>query len=246
MEVLAKKKQRSIFNVNNPFTLNSQTPTFLHGESLCCHFVDHNSREVTLTPPPRIHLIVCFLVLTETCLFVVQTATSAFDGVDEMCLHRVCCLLSVLSRDNDSLNGGWVQAGTHPFLIYSHSRMLCGCLLSLKYRCDLRTKAAVCSLISSPKLIFLIAVCCVHLSWTWVGFYKKRLKLCLNIKEPEKVPQKALTFWHHHTGWFAVNGGKWTWNWLCPPLISCKESLRKNKRWARRNNVVLSRAQLIV
>lgn len=112
------KKQRSVLNVNNPFTLNSQTPTFLHGESLCCHFVDHNSREVTLTPPPRIHLIVCFLVLTETCLFVVQTATSAFDGVDEMCLHRsASCVLFVISAEQRQWQPEWrMSSGWHsPF-----------------------------------------------------------------------------------------------------------------------------------
>lgn len=129
------------------------------------------AEELPHEPQPQIHLIACFLVLTRTCPLVVQTATSAFDGVDEMRLHSVCCLLSVWSRDNEGLNGAWVQAGTRPLLIHSHSSMLCGDLLSLKYRCDPRTKAAVCSVISSPKLVFLIAFCCVYLSRTWARFF---------------------------------------------------------------------------
>lgn len=163
------------------FTVGFQWLTSLHGKLFSFNFVGHKSRECTCEPQSQIHVIVCLFVLTGTCLFVVQTATSAFDWVDEICLHSVCCLLSAWSRDNESLNKGWVQAGTHSFLIHSHSSMLCGCLLSLKYRCDLQTKAAVCSIISSPKLIFLIAFRCDYLSWTQgcFFFYKKHLKLCL-------------------------------------------------------------------
>lgn len=221
------------------------------------------AEELPHEPQPQIHLIACFLVLTRTCPLVVQTATSAFDGVDEMRLHSVCCLLSVWSRDNEGLNGAWVQAGTRPLLIHSHSSMLCGDLLSLKYRCDPRTKAAVCSVISSPKLVFLIAFCCVYLSRTWARFFfthtqkKAPRALFETIKRPEKkVPQKgfdvlAPASWlvcgrEVDCDWLKFGRRAWGEIWFCPPLISCKESWRKNKRWAARNNVVLSRAQLIV
>lgn len=64
-----------------------------------------------------------------------------------------------------------MSSGWHtPFLMCSHSSVLCGCLLSLIYRCDLGTKAALCSVISSPKLISLIAFYCVYLSWTLAVF----------------------------------------------------------------------------
>lgn len=67
---------------------------------------------------------------------------------------------------------------------------------------------------------------------------------------------KTLTFWHWLCGLLAVCG-KWTVSdwilavvgmeiWFCPTLISCEGSWRKKKRWAARNNAVLSRAQLIV
>lgn len=79
----------------------------------------------------------------------------------------------------------------NPFLIHSHSSMLCCCLLSLTYRCDPWTKASLCSVISSPKLIFLIAVCCVYLSPTWVGFCKKHLELCLKQQREWKSMTKG-------------------------------------------------------
>lgn len=144
-----------------------------------------------------------------------------------------------------------------PFLIHSHSSMLCGCLLSLKYRCDLRTKASVCSVISSPKLIFLIAVCCVLFVLNMSGFLRKAPHALFETTKSMKKYDKRLFGTRVVACWqFMVGSGlrlievfgrhRVGGVLFCPPLISCKESWRKNKGWTVRNNVVLSRAQLIV
>lgn len=74
-------------------------------------------------------------------------------------------------------------------------------------------------------------------------------------KAPQALFEKAVAFWQHRSGLKAASSGRWTASdwlklgshkgagiWFCPPLISCKESCRKNKRWAARNNVALSRS----
>lgn len=150
----------------------SQFLSFAFGK--CFYFAGHKSREVTCEIPATNPCNSTFPSFDGDLLFVVQTATLAFDGVDEMCAVCYQCGTGTIRA--------WIEdqfrLALAPFLIHSQSSMLCGCLLSLKYRCDLQTKAAVCTVISSPKLIFLIAVHC---------FYFPEHELFLQIAPPQAL-----------------------------------------------------------
>lgn len=136
---------------------------------------------------PWIHWISHFLVVTGTCTVVIQTAASAFDGVAEMCPPCVCCLLSVWSRDNE--HPEWrMSSGWHPPCSDTRTQQLAVWLpfVTQTHRCDPRTKAAVCAVISGPKLIFLIAVCCVSFVANMSGLFTERTSSFVwNNKDPE-------------------------------------------------------------
>lgn len=128
-----------------------------------------------------------------------------------MCLNSRQCLLPVCSRDNESLNVGWVQAGTHP------SWYICtaACCVSLQYRCDLWTKPAVCFVISWPKLMFLIASHCVYFNMFFVfvffAFLKKHIVRSSMISNRAQSITKGFNIFAPQCRCLlSVYSGKWT------------------------------------
>lgn len=172
-----------------------------------------------------------------------------------MCLHSVCCLLSAWSRDNESLNRGWVQAGTRP--VFWYSCVAAFCHSNTDVTCEQRQQCAPCNL--EPKADFLnCRSLCLFVPEHELFLQKAPFSFVWNNKEPERsatngfdilAPRRRLVLslrWEVDCEWLKFGRRMGGEIWFCPPLISCKESWRKNKRWAARNNVVLSRAQLIV
>lgn len=192
------------------------------------------------------------------CFDGIQPTTSAFDGVAEMCLRSVCCLLSAWSRDNDSLNGGWVLAGTSPFpdtFTQQHAVWLpfvtqiqmwpankgINVLCNLKPKADFLNCRSLCLFVLNMSGFLQKAPHALFETTKSMKKYDKRLFGTTAVACWQFTVGSGLrlieVFGRHREG-----GGVW----FCPPLISWKESWRKNKRWTVRNNVVLSRAQLIV
>lgn len=177
-----------------------------------------------------------------------------------MCLCSACCLLSAWSRDNEGLNGGWVQAGTHPFsdtFAQQHAVWL-PFVTQIQMWPANKGGSVLCNLEPEADVPNCRTLCLFVLNMS--GFLQKAPPgFVWNNTGPEKNTTKGFDilappqwlvsslWWEADCQWLKFGRHAGSEIWFCPPQISCKESWRKkNKRWAARNNVVLSRAQLIV
>ena len=104
---------------------------------------------------PHVHMMIVFPSFNCACnLLSRRLHRSLMEWV-----RRVCTVCDVCHQRGAETMRAWVcrmSSGWHTaFLTHSHSGTLCGCLLSLKYRCGLRTKAAVLLCNLKPKAEFL-------------------------------------------------------------------------------------------
>lgn len=219
---------------------------YLHVNPFCFNLARHY-RVVMRKPQPQILKIVCLLFWRErACNLLSRLAHEPFDDTRvRVCLQFVICEEQRQWELEWGMSWGW---HTHPFW-YIHTAWQ-PFVSQIQMWPANKGSSVLCNL--RPKADFLNChfLCVFLLNMRTLASH---VKLC---PTQAKAPQRALTFSHHHGGVLAVYSGKWTpsdWSlagvrgeiWFCPPLISCEESWRKNKRWAARNNVVLSCAQLI-